>query len=117
MDTDLRAERVEAVTRLSGGKVISRDGDEMIIEIRADIAPGLHTLWGMSGFVPIFQGQDTRPAPRMVTDGQGKGIFCEGDEVTTAFYRYLINLRDDDKPVEMTPHAGAIAITIPRSQP
>jgi hypothetical protein len=91
-DLEARADRVRAVTEANFGKVISRDGDVMTIEVPADIAPGLATIWGMGRFVAIFIGQTTRPAPRRIITMQDRVVACDDLPVTTAFYRYRIDL-------------------------
>ena len=87
-DTDDRADRVRTVTESNHGRVVSREGDAMMIEVPADIAPALGRLWGEGRYALQFTGQITRLAPRRVADISGQVIVCDGDMVTTAFYRY-----------------------------
>ena len=91
-----RADRVKAIVERNFGRILSRDGDVMRIETPADLAPGLAGTFGLGGFVPIFMGQSIRQAPRRVTDMQGNTIVCDNDMLTTAFYRYDIDLRPRD---------------------
>jgi hypothetical protein len=44
-DLAARADRVKAIAECVGGKVIDRNGNTVRIEIPADTAPGLVTLW------------------------------------------------------------------------
>jgi hypothetical protein len=93
-DLAARADRVKAIAECVGGKVLDRNGDTVRIEIPADTAPpGLVTLWGEGGFVPIFKSQDTRLASRRITNMQGQTVICEGDLITASFYRYTVDLR------------------------
>jgi hypothetical protein len=91
-DLEARADRVRAVVQGHHGKVIRRIGDTIEIEVPADIAIGLSSLWGEGGFLAIYQGQSVRLAPRRVTDMQWNIVVCHGDLVTTPFYRYHIDL-------------------------
>jgi hypothetical protein len=53
-DLSARAERVKAIVQANHGKVIDRTGNIMMVEIPADIAPCMASLWGMGGFAPQF---------------------------------------------------------------
>jgi hypothetical protein len=89
-DTDQRAERVRQIVEGNFGRVAFRDGNRVVVDVPADIAPGLP--WGLAKFVPVFVGTSTEMAPRRVADMNGNTVVCDGDLVTTAFYRYEIDL-------------------------
>lgn len=92
-DLKERADRVRAIVEANHGKVIDRTGDIVTVEVPADVAPGMWAIWGMARFNPIFDSQDTRLAPRRITNMHGHTIVCDNDMVTTAFYRYTVDLR------------------------
>jgi hypothetical protein len=92
-DLTARADRVRAIAEnVAHGKVISREGDAMIVEVPADMSIGLNALWGQSGFSAIVIGQSTCLAPRRVTSMNGNTIVCDGDLVTTAMYHLRVDL-------------------------
>jgi hypothetical protein len=106
--TEQRAARVKAIVEGNFGRVAFRSGDKMVVDVPADLAMGLP--WGSAGFVPVFIGQSVELAPRRVTDMNYRTVVCEGDLVTTAFYRYEIDLKPVSAPVANT-HDGVAAIT------
>jgi hypothetical protein len=110
--TDLaaRADRVKAIAEWVHGKVIDRAGTIMTVEIPADVAPGLAGIWGTGGFNPIFRSQDTHLAPRRIVNMRGHTVVCENDMVTTAYYRYEIDLRSH---AQEAPQPSPAAITMP----
>jgi hypothetical protein len=56
-DLAARADRVKAIVEAVHGKVIKRTSTTMLIQIPADIAPGMATIWGEGGFSAIYSGQ------------------------------------------------------------
>ena len=70
--------------------MIKREGNIMEIEVPADIASGLATIWGEDGFSSIFVGQRTRLSHCRVIDMNGHTI-VRHRMVTTAFSLYTIN--------------------------
>jgi hypothetical protein len=92
-DLAARADRVHALVEGYFGKVLDRQGTVMIVEIPADIAPGMP--WGMGGFVPQYLSQHTGVANRRVVSMNGTYVVCENDPVTQAYFRYEIDLCPD----------------------
>jgi hypothetical protein len=84
-----RAARVRTIAKGNFGSVLSCDDETMLIEVPADIAPGLTSIRGMGGFVPSLS--NTRLAPRRVVNNEGMTVMCD-DMVTTPLYRYRVNL-------------------------
>jgi hypothetical protein len=58
----LRGDRVSAVVDGNFGRVIGREG-VMMVEVPADVAIGLHAIWGQGEFLPIFTGADNAASP------------------------------------------------------
>jgi hypothetical protein len=96
-DLDARAQHIKAVVEGHQGTIIKCDGEHLIFELPADIAPGLAAVWGQSGILPIFQGQRTRLAACRVTDANGNVIVCPDIPVTTVFFRYNVDLTIDTR--------------------
>ena len=94
LDLDARAERVRAIVEANAGTVIKRVVDIMEIEVPADIASGLASIWGEDGFSIIFVGQRTRLSHCRVIDMNGHTI-VRHRMVTTAFHIYTIDLARD----------------------
>ncbi|MGC2779992.1 MAG: hypothetical protein WA418_30570 [Bradyrhizobium sp.] len=88
--SDLAA-RLRLVVEANHGSVISDHGNIWRVEVPADVAPGLAGV--LAGFRAQFVGQTTRDAPRRVTNWQtGEVIVCHGDNVTTAYLAYEVDL-------------------------
>ena len=96
-DLDARAQQIKAAVEGHQGTIIKRDGEHLTFEVPADVAPGLAAVWGQSGILPIFQGQRTRLAACRVTDAIGNVIVCPDIRVTTAFFRYNVDLTVDTR--------------------
>ncbi|MGJ4928601.1 hypothetical protein ACQR1I_14250 [Bradyrhizobium sp. HKCCYLS2038] len=109
-----RLSRARQIAEGNHGRVVAEDGDAVVVEVPADVAPGLAGIWGQGGFSAQFIGQTTRDAPRRVTNWQtGAVIVCEGDLVTTSFYRYRIGLRPAQEGVQQPRPADLTAPTPP----
>jgi hypothetical protein len=94
-----REARVRQITEGNFGRVVGRTGNIMTVEIPADVSIGLYPIWGEAGLTPIFIGQETRLAVRRVPGVGGVVVVCD-DMVTTAFYRFEINLDATARPYE-----------------
>jgi hypothetical protein len=88
-----RAERVRAVVEGAHGRVTAQRRNHMEFELPADVSGSTLPMLTMSGLRPVHRDQTTRLAPRRVTDLQGSIVLCDNDLVTTAFYRYSVDLR------------------------
>jgi hypothetical protein len=108
-DLDARAERVRAIAEGNSGTVIKRGGDIMEIEVPADIASGLASILGEDGISIIFVGQRKRLSHCRVIDMNGHTI-VRHQMVTTAFYRYEIDLSVDTR-TGGKPSAAAVVPT------
>jgi hypothetical protein len=91
-----RAQRVTDIVNANHGNILSSDGNIMMIEVPADIAPGLGAIWGEGGFSRIFAGQRRRISHCRVIDMNGYTI-VRHQMVATAFYRYTIDLVVDTR--------------------
>jgi hypothetical protein len=93
-EIELRAERLRAVVEGAHGRVVSRKRATVTFELPADVSGGTLGMLTMSGLRPVHIGQTTRFAPRRIISPSGDPmIVCHGDDVTTAFYCYSVNLR------------------------
>jgi len=111
-DLQARADRVCAVVEGNHGKVLGRDGNTLRIEIPADIAIELNSIWDEDGFSCVFEGQRTRLSHCRVIDTQGHTV-VRHQMVTTAFYRYTIDLIADTRSGKAQPSAAAITAQTP----
>jgi hypothetical protein len=111
-EIDARAQRVTDIVNANHGKVLDRVGTVMRIEVPADIAIGLNSIWGERGFSCIFQGQRTRLSHCRVIDTQGRTVVSH-QMVTTVFYRYTIDLALDTRSGRSAPTAAAITAPTP----
>jgi hypothetical protein len=73
-DLERKAARVAAIVEGNFGRVISREGDIMHVEIPAD-CQGRPPL-GSIGVVACVTGQTTRFAPRRVPSMSGQWVVC-----------------------------------------
>jgi 1-deoxy-D-xylulose 5-phosphate reductoisomerase len=92
-----------AVLGRNHGRVVTREGDVMTIEVPADVAIGLAAIWGEAGINPVFIGCDTRQAERRVFDAKGHTIVCGGDMVTTTMNKYRVYLTGKPPEVACVP--------------
>jgi hypothetical protein len=85
--TEDRAERIRVIAEDVGhSHVLSRDDESMVIEVPADMAPGLMVLWGMGNFVPIhWPGLPACPAPRRQHGIPDRGVRRFGDDLVVLF--------------------------------
>jgi hypothetical protein len=93
-DLNIRVECVRAIAEGNSGRVISREDNVMTIEIPADAAPGLASVWGEGGFSVVFIGQRRRLSHCRIIDMTGRTI-VRHQAVVTAFYRYSVDLNID----------------------
>ena len=108
IDLDARANRARAIAEGNHGRVISRDGDVMTVEVPADISPSPGAIWSEGGFSCTFAGRRRRISHCRVIDMNGHTI-VRHQMVTTAFYRYAINLTVDTRSRKSQPSVVAIS--------
>jgi hypothetical protein len=110
-----RADRVRAVAHTLYGRVISRDGNAMIIMVPADMIGPAGRMLTMSGFTWNVGTQSTAMAAKRVVGPQGQTIVCDGHEELMAFFEINVSLAARDVRVENpdTPHSGAVWLTRP----
>ena len=108
IDLDARANRARAIAEGNHGRVISRDGDVMTVEMPADIAPSPGAIWSEGGFSYTFAGRRRRISHCRVIDMNGHTI-VRHQMVTTAFYRYTIDLTVDARSGKSQPSVVAIS--------
>jgi hypothetical protein len=111
-DLDAHAQRVTYIATANHGQVLGRVGDVVTLEIPADVSIGLAAVWGQAGFVPIFVGKRTRLSHCRVIDMNGHTI-VRHQMVTTAFYRYTVDLSIDTRTGGNPPAAAVAVITVP----
>jgi hypothetical protein len=107
IELDARADRVRAAVEGNFGRVIGRDGNTLRIEVPADIAIGLNSVWREGGFSCIFAGQRTRLSHCRIIDMHGHTV-VNHQMVTTAFYRYTIDLTVDTRSGKPAPGLAEI---------
>jgi hypothetical protein len=110
-DLEARADRVRAVVEGNHGRVIKREGIVIEIEVPADIAIGLNSIWGEGGFSCIYVGQRTRISHCRVIDMNGHTVVGH-QMLTTVFYRFAVDLTVDTRSSNAQPTLAEI--TAPR---
>jgi hypothetical protein len=91
-DLDARADRVRQIAESLFGKVLSRDGDTMRVEIPADMSGAAASMFGQGGFSACIVGQDARMKTRRLMDMDKRTVIDHAAQDLMAFYTFKVSL-------------------------